>query len=178
MRKKLYALINNEIFNAKNGKEAYILCKINHITDAKIVQKLYEASAACVSIRLLVRGNCSLVAGLGPKSDRIEIRGIIDRYLEHARILIFCNGGDEQYYIGSADWMPRNIDHRIEAYAPVYDPEIRRELKTIVEFGLADNVAARIVDGTGRNRIYDNGEPPFRSQQKLYEHYHDLSGDL
>ena len=148
------------------------------ITDAKIVQKLYEASAAGVSIRLLVRGNCSLVAGLGPKSDRIEIRGIIDRYLEHARILIFCNGGDEQYYIGSADWMPRNIDHRIEAYAPVYDPEIRRELKTIVEFGLADNVAARIVDGTGRNLIYDNGEPPFRSQQKLYEHYHDLSGDL
>ena len=178
MRKKLYALINTEIFNARNGKEAYILCKINHITDAKIVQKLYEASAAGVSIRLLVRGNCSLVAGLGPKSDRIEIRGIIDRYLEHARILIFCNGGDEQYYIGSADWMPRNIDHRIEAYAPVYDPEIRRELKTIVEFGLADNVAARIVDGTGRNRIYDNGEPPFRSQQKLYEHYHDLSGDL
>ena len=178
MRKKLYALINNEIFNAKNGKEAYILCKINHITDAKIVQKLYEASAAGVRIRLLVRGNCSLVAGLGPKSDRIEIRGIIDRYLEHARILIFCNGGDEQYYIGSADWMPRNIDHRIEAYAPVYDPEIRRELKTIVEFGLADNVAARIVDGTGRNLIYDNGEPPFRSQQKLYEHYHDLSGDL
>lgn len=132
----------------KTAKKPISLCKINHITDAKIVQKLYEASAAGVSIRLLVRGNCSLVAGLGPKSDRIEIRGIIDRYLEHARILIFCNGGDEQYYIGSADWMPRNIDHRIEAYAPVYDPEIRRELKTIVEFGLADNVAARIVDGT------------------------------
>ena len=103
---------------------------------------------------------CGATVPWSPESDRIEIRGIIDRYLEHARILIFCNGGDEQYYIGSADWMPRNIDHRIEAYAPVYDPEIRRELKTIVEFGLADNVAARIVDGTGRNRIYDNGEPP------------------
>ena len=118
-----------------------------------------------------MRGKCSLVSGQGVLSDRIEIRGIIDRYLEHARILIFCNGGDERYYIGSADWMPRNLDSRIEVYAPVYDPKIQAELKRIVEYGLEDNQAARIVDGTGANRLYDDGRPPFRSQEQLDYYY-------
>lgn len=171
MRVRLFSLIDKEIENAIRGKVAYIMCKVNHITDPKMVQRLYDASAAGVDVRLLVRGNCSLVSGQGVLSDRIEIRGIIDRYLEHARILIFCNGGDERYYIGSADWMPRNLDSRIEVYAPVYDPKIQAELKRIVEYGLADNQAARIVDGTGANRLYDDGRPPFRSQEQLDYYY-------
>ncbi|HJB85227.1 MAG TPA: RNA degradosome polyphosphate kinase [Candidatus Alistipes merdigallinarum] len=171
MRTKLFSLIDKEIENAIRGKMAYIMCKVNHITDPKMVQRLYDASAAGVDVRLLVRGNCSLVSGQGVLSDRIEIRGIIDRYLEHARILIFCNGGDERYYIGSADWMPRNLDSRIEVYAPVYDPKIQAELKRIVEYGLEDNQAARIVDGTGANRLYDDGRPPFRSQEQLDYYY-------
>ncbi len=171
MRVRLFSLIDKEIENAIRGKVAYIMCKVNHITDPKMVQRLYDASAAGVDVRLLVRGNCSLVSGQGVLSDRIEIRGIIDRYLEHARILIFCNGGDERYYIGSADWMPRNLDSRIEVYAPVYDPKIQAELKRIVEYGLEDNQAARIVDGTGANRLYDDGRPPFRSQEQLDYYY-------
>lgn len=150
------------------------MCKVNHITDPKMVQRLYDASAAGVEVRLLVRGNCSLVMGQGAATERIEVRGIIDRYLEHARILIFCNGGDELCFIGSADWMPRNLDSRIEVYAPVYDPTIRAEMRRVVEYGLADNQAARIVDGTGKNRLYDNGRPPFRSQQQLAAHYRDV----
>lgn len=179
MRMKLFSLIDKEIENAIRGKMAYIMCKVNHITDPKMVQRLYDASAAGVDVRLLVRGNCSLVSGQGVLSDRIEIRGIIDRYLEHARILIFCNSGDERYYIGSADWMPRNLDSRIEVYAPVYDPKIQAELKRIVEYGLADNQAARIVDGTGANRLYDDGRPPFRSQEQLdYYYWEELENRL
>ena len=174
MRTKLSTLIDREIENAIRGKTAYIMCKVNHITDPKMVQRLYDASAAGVEVRLLVRGNCSLVMGQGAVTERIEVRGIIDRYLEHARILIFCNGGDELCFIGSADWMPRNLDSRIEVYAPVYDSTIRAEMRRVVEYGLADNQAARIVDGTGKNRLYDNGRPPFRSQQQLAAHYRDV----
>lgn len=171
MRKQIVGLINEEIRLARQGKDAYILCKINHITDEKIIEKLYEASRAGVKMRFLVRGNCSVVTGVPGQSENIEIRGIIDRYLEHSRILIFGGGGRERYYIGSADWMTRNLDHRVEVYAPVYDPRIQAQLKRIIEFGLADNVAARIVDGSGENRIYHNGQEEFRSQERLYAYY-------
>ena len=171
MRERLYALIDREIANARAGREAYILGKVNHITDEGMIRKLYEASAAGVPVRFLVRGNCSLVTGIEGVSDRIEVRGIIDRYLEHSRILIFCNGGDELCDIGSADWMTRNLDRRVEVYAPVADPRLRSQLRRIVDYGLADNVAARIVDGSGRNLIYGSGEPGFRSQQRLYDDY-------
>ena len=171
LRRHILSLINEEIRWARQGKEAYILAKINHITDEKIIEKLYEASQAGVKMRFLVRGNCSLVTGVEGLSENIEIRGIIDRYLEHSRILIFGGGGQERYYIGSADWMPRNLDHRVEVYTPVYDPRIQAQLKLIIEYGLADNVAARIVDGSGENRLYQNGQEAFRSQEKLYAYY-------
>ncbi len=169
MRRKLNALLAAEIRRARQGGEAYVTGKINHITDPRLVDRLYEAADAGVRLDLLVRGNCSLVTE--GREDRIRIRGIIDRYLEHARILIFCNGGDELYYIGSADWMTRNMDRRIEVYVPVYDPSIRAELRRIVEYGLRDNAAARIVDGSGRNEIFRDGRPEFRSQRELYGHY-------
>ena len=173
MKKKLIQLIDNEIKNQNKGKPAYILGKINHITDEEIVEKLYEASASGVTVDMLVRGNCSLVTGVPGVSDTIHLTGIIDRYLEHSRILIFANGGEEKYYIGSADWMPRNLDHRIEVLTPVYDPDIQADLRRVVAYGLKDTRQGRIVDGSGENRPLPltEGEPSFRSQEALYQAY-------
>lgn len=174
MRRKVIAMINGEIKRAKAGKEAYIMAKINHITDKLLVDKLYEASAAGVRIDLLVRGNCSLVTGIPKVSDTIRINGIIDRYLEHSRILIFGNGGEERFFLGSSDWMTRNLDHRIEVMAPVYDPDIQKDLRRIILFGLRDTAQGRIVDGTGRNLPWTTEDnAPFRSQEALYACYKD-----
>lgn len=173
MKNRFVALINNEIKNRKSGKPAYIKIKINHITDPVMVEKLYEASRAGVDIDLLVRGNCSLVPGIPGVSDYIRIAGIIDRYLEHSRIFVFAAGGEERVFIGSADWMPRNLDNRVEVVTPVYDPEVKEEMKRIVDFGLRDTLQARIVDGEGKNLFKqpDEGGQPFRSQEALYEYY-------
>lgn len=173
MKNRFVALINDEIKNRKSGKPAYIKIKINHITDPVMVEKLYEASRAGVDIDLLVRGNCSLVPGIPGVSDHIRIAGIIDRYLEHSRIFVFAAGGEERVFIGSADWMPRNLDNRVEVVTPVYDPEVKEEMKRIVDFGLRDTLQARIVDGEGKNLFKqpDEGGQPFRSQEALYEYY-------
>lgn len=171
LKKSVITLINTEIKNARQGKTAWIKVKINHITDEEVIRKLYVAAEAGVKIDLLVRGNCSLL--ITERMANVRIHGIIDKYLEHSRILIFCNDGNEKYYIGSADWMTRNLDHRVEVYAPVYNEVIRRELKLIVELGMEDNQKGRIVDGQGRNDYYMNADSPepLRSQEALYEHY-------
>lgn len=173
MKNKFVTLINNEIKNKKSGKPAYIKIKISHITDPVMVEKLYEASRAGVDIDLLVRGNCSLVTGIPDVSDHIRIHGIIDRYLEHSRIFVFAAGGEERVFIGSADWMTRNLDHRVEVVTPIYDPAIKEEMKRIVDYGFRDTLQARIVDGEGKNLFCEapEGEPPFRSQEALYEYY-------
>lgn len=174
MRDKIYELIDNEIAAAKKGREASIKIKINHITDPGMVQKLYEASQAGVPVDLLVRGCCSLVPGKKGISENIRAYGIIDRYLEHSRILVFKAGGKNLTFIGSADWMPRNLDRRIEVMAPVIDPEIKREMLAIIDMGLRDNISARVIDGNGTNDIHKtDGEAIFRSQSKLYEHYNE-----
>ena len=172
MKKKFVRLINNEIKNRQQGKPAYIKVKINHITEPEMVRKLYEASENGVRVDLLVRGNCSLVTGIPGKSDNIRICGIIDRYLEHSRIFIFANGGEKKCFIGSADWMPRNLDNRIEVVTPVYDAKIKEDLEKVIDYGLRDTMRGRIVDGTGENRPWtteDGGA--FRSQEQLYLHY-------
>lgn len=172
MKNKFVDLINKEIKNKDAGKPAYIMIKINHITDPAMVKKLYEASSHGVRIDLLVRGNCSLITGVPGVSDTIRINGIIDRYLEHSRIFIFANGGDEKVLIGSADWMPRNLYNRVEVVAPVYDPEIKADLKQVVEYGLKDTMQGRVVDGTGENRQWTTPDGiAFRSQEELYKHY-------
>ncbi|MDO4497867.1 MAG: polyphosphate kinase 1, partial [Bacteroidales bacterium] len=168
MRTKLAALINQEIKNHQRGLPAQILCKLNHITDEGIVKRLYEAAAAGVKVNLLVRGNCSLVSDLPQLAGNMRVNAIIDRYLEHSRILIFANGTDLDHpeiieedgshndylvYVGSADWMPRNLDHRIEVYAPVFDKEIKREAKMVVDYGMR------------------NERNVFRSQEELYKYY-------
>lgn len=172
MKNKFLRLIQEEIKNKQIGKPAYIQLKINHITDPVMVEKLYEASSHGIPIDLIVRGNCSIVTGIPGISDTIRINGIIDRYLEHSRIFIFANGGDEKVFIGSADWMPRNLDNRVEVITPVYAPAIKEELRTIVRWGLEDTMQGRIVDGSGDNRPWTTGaDRAFRSQAELYNYY-------
>ena len=173
MKNKFIRLINDEIRNKEAGKPAYIRIKINHITDIDMVKKLYEAAEHGVPIDLLVRGNCSLFTDLPELNKNIRIVGIIDRYLEHSRIFIFAAGGEEKIFIGSADWMPRNLDNRIEVVTPVYAPDIKEDLKKVVELGLNDTMQARIVDGTGTNDIQEISEEKtvLRSQEELYKHY-------
>ena len=169
MKPKILRLISDEMRNAKEGLEAWIKVKINHITDEDVVAKLYEASQAGVKISILIRGNCSLVPGLPGISENISAVGIIDTYLEHSRILIFANGGNPKYYLGSADWMPRNLVNRIEVLTPVYDEELQHDLERTIDYGLRDTTNARIVDGRGTNAFQDGA--PFRSQEQLYVDY-------
>jgi polyphosphate kinase len=171
MRGKLDSLILNEIKNARRNLPAYIYCKINHVSDSEIIHRLYAAANAGVKVKLVVRGMCSLMP-LQPKlHGNMEVISIVDRFLEHSRILIFCNNTDEKYFISSADWMTRNFDQRIEAAIPVYSPKIQKELFTIFDYAFRDNVKARVVDGSGENRIQTISQLPFRSQYELYDYY-------
>lgn len=172
MRSKILSLINNEIKNAKKGIESFIKVKINHIIDETIIARLYAAGRAGVKVQLLVRGNCALVPNVKGISPNIEQHGIIDRYLEHSRILIFGNGGNPKFYIGSADWMERNLDRRIEVMAPVYDEAIQAELMTIVDLGLADVSQAHYVNYNGQRPLRETHKKPWlRSQEELYNYY-------
>lgn len=172
MKNKFVKLINDEIRNKEAGKPAYIKVKINHITDPVIVSKLYEAACSGVPVELLVRGNCSLYPDLHDLNGNMKVVGIIDRYLEHSRIFIFAAGGEEKIFIGSADWMPRNLDNRIEVVTPIYDPAIKEDLKRVVQFGLDDTKQGRIVDGYGTNESNTLADGSvFRSQEELYKLY-------
>lgn len=168
MKKQFIEMIDTEINNHLKGKPAYIKMKLNHLTDETMVQKIYEAVTAGVKVEAVVRGNCSLVDD-EKFGGRLKVVGIIDRYLEHSRIFIFCNGGEPRYFIGSADWMPRNLDSRIEVVVPVYDPDIQRELLRIVDYGLQDMVQGRLIMGK-REAV-----PSFRSQEALYKYYLNLN---
>ena len=176
MKSRILRLFDNEIKNAQEGRPAWVKIKINHITDPDVVNKMYAASRAGVRIDALVRGNCSLVPGIEGVSDNIRIVGIIDRYLEHSRILIFCNNDKPRYFIGSADWMPRNLVNRIEVLTPVYDDEMKRDLMRTVDYGLRDTTNGRIVDGRGTNEIQPvkEGVEPFRSQEELHIEYNKI----
>lgn len=172
MRRRFTALINREIKNKLAGKPAYIMIKVNHIVDPALIKRLYAASQAGVDVDLLVRGNCSLVPGVKGVSENIRVYGIIDRYLEHSRIFIFCNNDDPLYFIGSADWMQRNLDRRIEVVAPVYDKEIQRDLHHIVACGLQDVSQGHYVNShDGRPRREESPAPWYRSQTDLYAYY-------
>ena len=169
MKNRILRMLDTEIRNAGEGKEAWVKIKINHITDTDMVTKLYQASKAGVKIDIVIRGNCSLVPGIKGLSENIRCVGIIDRYLEHSRILIFANGGKPRYFLGSADWMPRNLLNRIEVLTPVYDEELQADLMRTISYGMRDTTNGRIVDGKGTNNFVE-GEP-FRSQQELYKEY-------
>jgi polyphosphate kinase len=175
LRNKLVSLIENEIKNAKAGREAWIRIKINNLTDEEIISKLYKAGDAGVEVRLIVRGMFSMAPGAKGVSENIKDIGIVDRFLEHSRFMIFCNGGDELVYITSADIMPRNLDHRIEVTCPVWDPAIKKEISDVFNIQWNDNVKARILDAELSNRMVSNGEPPLRSQTEIHRYYSEIS---
>lgn len=171
LRNRLMIMIENETKNAKKGKEAYIKIKINNLTDEDIISRLYKAADAGVQIRLIVRGMFSMAPGAKGVSENIQAIGIVDRFLEHTRFMIFCNGGDELVYIASADIMPRNLDRRIEVTCPVWDPAIKKEINDIFNIQWNDNVKARILDAELSNTMVSNGEPPLRSQTEIHRYF-------
>lgn len=151
LRQRMFEMIDREIDHARLGRKARIIAKINRLADQDIVNRLYEASQAGVEIDLIVRGVCTLRPGIPGLSDRIRVRSIVGRLLEHSRVYFFENGGDHQVYIGSSDWMPRNLDRRVEVVVPVDDPQLRDFLKEeYLPSYLRDNVKARVLqpDGT------------------------------
>lgn len=162
-------LIDIEIRNAKKGKPAWIIIKLNNLVDNKIIDKLYEASKANVKIKIIVRGICVLIPNVQGMSENIEVFSIVDHYLEHSRIFVFCNNGNEKYFIGSSDWMQRNFDHRIEVTTPVYSKKIQSDLKKILEIQLNDNVKARCINGNIPNSYKnDDNSKKIRSQIEIY----------
>ena len=168
---KLFALIDTEIENAKNGKTAYIKLKMNSISSYDMVDKLYEASRAGVKIQMIVRGLCCLVPGINGMSENIEVISIIDKFLEHTRLYIFANNNNPKIYISSADWMTRNIDNRVEVSCPIYDEDIKKELQDLYEICWNDNVKARIINETQDNTYRRNDKPKVRAQFDTYKYY-------
>ncbi len=170
-RKQLYRLIDGEIANAKAGKKAALTLKVNNLVDKGIVNKLYGASNAGVKINMIIRGMCSLVPGIEGVSENIRIISIVDRFLEHPRVVITHNDGDPQVYISSADWMTRNIDHRIEVAAPVRDPRLKQRIIDITNIHFTDTVKARLIDKEMSNSYVPRGNrKKVRSQVAIYDY--------
>ncbi|HPR64462.1 MAG TPA: polyphosphate kinase 1 [Thermoanaerobaculia bacterium] len=179
MRKTLDKLMKNEMDQAKRGLPASIDIKMNNIVDTTIIRRLYAASKAGVKIRIIVRGNCSLVPGVEGLSENIEAISIIDRYLEHSRYLIFHNGGNPLYYISSADLMTRNLDYRVEVACPIYDLRLQAELRAMFEIQWQDNVKARLIDAdfTNEYRKLPEARKKVRSQEAFYTYLKETQTD-
>lgn len=172
MRKQFTDMIKREIKNAQTGKKAFIYAKINRLTDDEIIKQLYKASQAGVEIRLIVRSDCSLQPQMKALSENIKVISIVDRYLEHSRLFISHNGGDEKVYIMSADWMTRNLNRRVEVGVPILDNKIKKTLKDVFNIQWSDNVKARDLSIFGRNEYVERGDnTPCRSQSVLYDYY-------
>ena len=169
LREKIYSLINNEINMVNMGKEGHIIAKMNSLIDYPVIQKLYEASAAGVHIDLIVRGICGLRTGIEGISENITVRSIVGRQLEHSRIFWFANGGEEQLYLSSADWMPRNLNDRVELFFPVETEEHIRRIKDLLDLYLRDNVGAHMMQSNGTYRRVHNKLEPVSAQAALYE---------
>ncbi len=170
LRQKLYELIANEIAQVKKGREGHIVAKMNSLIDKEIIKKLYEASMGGVKIELIVRGICGLKPGLAGISENITVRSIVGRQLEHSRIFYFANGGSEQVYLSSADWMPRNLNERVELFFPVESARHIKRIKGILELVLRDNVGAHIMQSNGSyRRAVRYGNITISSQNLLYE---------
>ncbi|GAB5415942.1 MAG: polyphosphate kinase 1 [Crocinitomicaceae bacterium] len=172
VRRKLTELIEAETKNAKAGKEAYIIIKLNNLVDEELIEKLYKASQAGVKVQMIIRGICSLVPGMKGISENIEVISILDRYLEHTRILVFGNSGNELMYISSADWMGRNLDRRVEVATPIFDEDIKADIRQTLEFQLNDNQKARIIDTDHSTNVYKSTKgPKLRSQEETHKFF-------
>lgn len=172
MRKIFTDLIDKEILNAKAGKKAYMILKMNSLVDKLMIQKLYEASQAGVNIKLIVRGICSLVTEVPGFSDNIEAFSIVDKYLEHSRVFIFGNNGNEKMYISSADWMSRNLDNRSEVAVPILSKEIKQKIRDIINIQLSGNTKVRVLDKYQQNNYKKakTGEKKIRVQDEIYNY--------
>jgi len=171
-RRRFTEMIMQEIENAQNGIKAEITAKMNSLEDPQMIEWLYKASNAGVKVRLLIRGFTCLIPGVKGLSENIYITSILDQFLEHGRIYVFENGGDQKVFFGSADWMTRNLDRRIEVIAPILDKDIEQEFKDILQIQLDDNVKARIQDDAETNTYVQKkeGEKDIRSQFKIYDY--------
>jgi polyphosphate kinase len=175
LQDRFLALIEREIAHARAGRPASIIIKMNNLEEKVLIDKLYEASQAGVSIQLLVRSICCCIPGVRGQSDNITIRRIVDRYLEHGRVFIFHNAGQDDIYLGSADWMNRNIYRRIEVCFPLYDEELKAGIRELIRLQLADTAAATAITAEGENIAADpalEGMPvapgAIRSQEAIY----------
>ncbi len=170
-RPAIYRLIDNEMKNAKAGKEAYMIFKMNSLADEQMIAKLYQANNAGVKIKLIVRGMCCLIPGIKGYSENIEVISIVDKYLEHARVHIYCNDGKELLFLTSADFMTRNIDNRVEVGFPIYDENLRKEVKEIINIQLSDNTKAREINSHNTNKYHKTkSEIPSRAQIDIYNY--------
>lgn len=170
-RTKFYKFIDREIKIAKSGKPAYLIFKVNSLADEGIVEKLYEASNAGVKIKLIVRGICCLIPGVKDFSENITVISIIDKFLEHARVFIFGNDGNEEMFLSSADLMSRNFEHRVEVGFPVLDDEVKQEIRDIIDFQLQDNVKARDITRMNNNKYHKNRiSTKVRAQVQTYNY--------
>ena len=171
MRKQLNVLIDKEIKNAKDNKTGSLTLKLNSLSDEELIFKLYDAARAGVKIKMIVRGICCIFTESKKYKKKIKAISIIDEYLEHARVMVFNHDDKEKVYISSADWMLRNIDHRIEAACPIINKEIQQELKDILNIQLSDNVKARILDNRLSNEyVPDSDAKNIRSQIEIYNY--------
>ncbi len=178
-RPAIYKLIDAEIKNAKAGKTAYMILKMNSLADEQLIEKLYEASNAGVKIQMIIRGMCCLVAGVPGFSENITVVSIVDKYLEHARVHIFANGGDELIYLTSADFMTRNIENRVEVGFPVYDIELQEEIKDIINIQLRDNTKSREINKKNTNKYHrTKAKDQHRSQVEIYNYLKQLNTSL
>ncbi len=179
LREKLGEFIDREIDNALKGKPAAITLKMNSLQDQEMIEKLYEADQAGVSINMIIRGICSFVPDIKGFSENTKIISIVDRFLEHSRIFIFHNSGNQDIYCSSADWMVRNLSYRIETTFPLYDEDIRQQILDYIDIQLQDNVKARIIDSEGQN-LYKStiNEMAIRSQEEMYYYLKRRLGDV
>ncbi|MBT0607548.1 polyphosphate kinase 1 [Aequorivita echinoideorum] len=174
-RERFTALVEQEIALANDGHKGLIILKMNSLQDEKMIKELYKASNAGVEVRLLIRGICSLVPGIVGQSENIYITSIVDRFLEHGRVYIFGNGGDEKIFIGSADWMTRNLTHRIEVVTPILDEDHKKTIREIINIELDDNLKARIIDAEQQNEYVSNSEEPVQSQLAIYDYFKNIT---
>ena len=168
LRKKFLKLIRRETKNARNGKQAYIRAKMNSLCDQEMIEALYEASVAGVQIKLLVRGICCLRKGIKGVSENIQVRSIVGNFLEHSRIFDFCNDGHAEVYMGSADWMPRNLDRRVEIVFPVLDEELKKKVLHILDVEFEDNVKAHVLQEDGTYEKIDKRGKVLVNSQEIF----------
>ncbi len=182
MIKRFNQLIEREIDNAKAGKPASIIIKVNNLQERAMIAKLYKASRAGVKVQMIVRSICALAPGVPKQSGNITVHRIVDRYLEHARVFVFHNNGEPEYFMGSADWMNRNLHSRIEVCFPIYDKEMCKEVDDILRFQLADNkkavlLVSDVTTGSANNlRVLSSGLEPQAAQQSIYDYVKGLRG--